>query len=58
MTNEKIRVGDYLIIGVVGDYSVMEQFGDYRMLKKRFKTIKRATQAIEGMQFIKRAYTR
>ncbi len=47
--NEKIKVGNYLIIGVKGDYSVMEQFGSYRMLKKKFKTIEKATKRIEDM---------
>lgn len=46
---EKLKVGEYLIIGEPGDYRVMEQFGSYRMLKKRFKTVKQAQTRIEQM---------
>lgn len=47
--NEKIKVGNYLIIGTSGDYRVMEQFGNYRMLKKVFKTVEQAKKRIEVM---------
>ena len=46
---EKIKVGEYLVIGDVGDYQVMEQFGDYRMLKKKFKTTKLAIKKAESL---------
>lgn len=49
MTYEKIKVGNYLVIGEAGDYSVMEQFGNYRMLKKKFKTTKKAIETAEAM---------
>ena len=54
---EKIRVGNYLIIGEQGDWSVMEQFGGYRMLKKKFKTVEKATECINGMMEVKKNYT-
>ncbi len=49
MSYEKIRVGDYLVIGSDRDWRVMEQFGSYRMLAKRFHTQKAAVTRAEQM---------
>lgn len=39
----------YKIVGEPGDYQIMEQFGNYRMMKKKFKTIEKATERIKQM---------
>lgn len=48
-TNEKIHVGQYLVIGNGNEWRLMEQFGQYRMLKKVFKTSKAAVARAEQM---------
>ena len=47
--DEKIQVGDYLVIGQGREWRVMEQFGAYRMLKKKFTTSAAAVKRAEVM---------